>query len=96
MERTVETLSEADLVLFVLDGSAAIDDLDRSIQSRIEKTAHITIVNKCDLPETGTAFLAGETDMIRVSAKTGEGFQHLQNAIRIFLTAGGVSGAIMT
>jgi len=98
MERTIETLSEADLVLFVLDGSAAIDDVDRDIQSRIEKTAHLTIVNKCDLPEKSTVVLPGETDMIRVSAKTGEGFQHLQNAIRVFLgiKPESVSGAVMT
>ena len=98
VERTVETLSEADLVLFVLDGSTGIDDLDRSIQSRIEKTAHIAIINKCDLPETSAVVLPAETRVIRVSAKTGEGFQHLQNAIRLFLGVKpeGVSNAIMT
>jgi tRNA modification GTPase len=98
VERTVETLSEADLVLFVLDGSAAIDDLDRNIFARIEKTSHITIINKCDLQHVAATDLPVATDAIRVSAKTGEGFQHLQNAIRMFLgiKPEGVSGAILT
>jgi tRNA modification GTPase len=98
VERTVETLSMADLVLFVLDGSAAIDDLDRNVQARIERTAHITIINKCDLQQVAEAFLPGETRLIRVSAKTGEGFQDLQNAIRRFLgiKPEGVSSATMT
>jgi tRNA modification GTPase len=97
VERTVETLSEADLVLFVLDGSAPMDDLDRNILARIEKTAHITIVNKCDLRQVA-AVLPGEPTVIRVSAKTGEGFQYLEREIRVFLgiKPEGVSGAIMT
>jgi tRNA modification GTPase len=97
VERTVETLSEADLVLFVLDGSAPMDDLDRNILARIEKTAHITIVNKCDLRQVA-AVVPGEPSAIRVSAKTGEGFQHLESAIRVYLgiKPEGVSGAIMT
>jgi len=98
VERTVETLSMADLVLFVLDGSAAIDDLDRNVHARIERTAHITIINKCDLQRVADAVLPGETIPIRVSAKTGEGIQDLQNAIRRFLgiKPEGVSSAIMT
>jgi tRNA modification GTPase len=98
VERTVETLSEADLVLFVLDGSKAIDNLDRNVLSRIEKSAHITVVNKCDLEQVAAPDLPGETSVIRVSAKTGEGFENLQNAIRMFLgiKPDGLSGAIMT
>jgi len=98
VERTVETLSMADLVLFVLDGSAAMEDLDRNIQARIEKTPHITILNKSDLQQVTNAVLPGETSPVRVSAKTGEGFQDLQDAIRRFLgiRPEGVSSAIMT
>jgi tRNA modification GTPase len=98
VERTAETLSEADLVLFVLDGSAAIDELDQNIFSRLEKTSHITIANKCDLEQVATLDLIGGTSAIRISAKTGEGFENLQNAIRVFLTTRpeNVSGAVMT
>jgi len=98
VERTKETLSEADLVLFVLDGSAAIDELDQNIFSRLEKTSHITIANKCDLGQVATPDLIGGTSAIRISAKTGEGFENLQNAIRVFLTTRpeNVSGAVMT
>jgi tRNA modification GTPase len=98
VERTVETLSEADLVLFVVDGSTALDDMDRSVLARIENTVHMTVVNKCDLEQAAFEVLPGESTVIRVSAKTGEGFQHLENAIRAFLgiRPEGVSGSIMT
>jgi len=98
VERTVETLSEADLVLFVLDGSAEIDEQDRSIFARIENLAHITIINKSDLQQLAPADLTVAAGAIRVSAKTGEGFQHLQNAIRMFLgiKPENVSGSIVT
>jgi tRNA modification GTPase len=98
VERTVETLSEADLVLFVLDGSTTTDEQDRNIFARIEDLAHITIINKCDLQQLVAADLNVTSGAIRVSAKTGEGFQHLQNAIRKFLgmKPENVSGSIVT
>src|SRR6185295_3613292 len=85
VERTLETLSEADLVLVVVDSSAAIDDRDRKILTRIENTAHIIVANKCDLPHAGNSILDGESKAILVSAKTGEGMDVLENAIREFL-----------
>ena len=98
IERTVETLSEADLVLFVLDGSAPVDDLDRNVLAKVEKTPHITIINKCDLPQASASVLPGDSRLVRISAKTGEGFQHLEDAIRVFLgiMPEGVSSAIIT
>lgn len=98
VERTLETLSEADLVLFVIDGSTVIDDRDRIILARIKSMAHITVANKCDLQQVVYEASPGESASIRMSAKTGEGFETLESAIREFL---GVmpevsSGSIMT
>jgi len=85
VERTIETLSEADLVLFVIDGSKVMDDTDRSILARIRNSAHMTIINKCDLEQVVKETPSGETDAIRISAKTGDGFENLENAIRDYL-----------
>lgn len=91
-ERTVETLSEADLVIVVLDGSAELDDADRSILSRVEQTAHVVVINKSDLPQ------AAAVSGVRVSALTGEGVDALENAIREFLKSRGegLSDSILT
>jgi len=98
VERTVETLSEADLVLFVLDGSTGLDDSDRDVFLRIDKMAHITLANKCDLSRIVDVELPGESHVLRVSAKTGKGFEDLENEIRAFLGSRPerTSGSIMT
>jgi tRNA modification GTPase len=98
VERTVEAFSEADLVLVVLDGAAGIDDNDRSILDRVSKTAHRVVLNKCDLVPLADLHLEGQTQAIRVSAKTGDGMEALIDAIRAFLAgrAEGASHSIMT
>ena len=98
VERTLETLSEADLVLFVVDGSKGMDDMDRNILVRIENTAHITVINKCDLPQVVDEIVPGEGRAIRLSAKTGEGFEDLESAICAFteIVPEGSSGSVMT
>ena len=96
--RSEEALTEADLVLLVLDGAAALDDSDRNILSRIGNSKHLLIVNKCDLPQAVHEGRLGESRRIRVSAKTGEGIGDLENAIREFLgnPGGEILGSIVT
>jgi tRNA modification GTPase len=96
--RTEEALTEADLVLFVMDGASGLDDSDRNILSRIGNSKHLLIVNKCDLPQAIPEGQIGESRMIRVSAKTGEGIDDLENAIREFvgIPGGEILGSIVT
>jgi tRNA modification GTPase len=98
VERTWETLSEADLVLFVLDGSVGLNETDLDLLRRIQSTAHITIANKADLPQVAGLDLPGESSPIRVSATTGKGIAALEDAIRQFLgkRPEGVSDSVMT
>ena len=51
IERSQEVISEADLVLFILDVGTGIDQEDRKIYEKIEKKNKIVLVNKEDLEE---------------------------------------------
>jgi tRNA modification GTPase len=82
--RTIETLSEADLALFVVDGSAPLGEEDRRVGETIRDIPHLVVANKCDLGR------ASSDSSLPVSAKTGEGLAALRNAIRDF--AGGNRG----
>jgi tRNA modification GTPase len=84
VSRALETAAEADLILFVVDGSAVFGEEDRKAWERIQQLPHIVIANKADLRWAKN----DELEMmqpIRLSALTGEGFVELQEAIRKFL-----------
>src|SRR5207249_3944043 len=49
--RTLETLSDADLALVVLDGSAALDLDDREVLAKAGAIPHIVVINKSDLTQ---------------------------------------------
>ena len=83
--RSQETLAEADLVLLVVDGSSGVDEWDRKIQTRIGNSKHIVVVNKCDLPKARPDDASEEFQGIPVSAKTGEGLDSLERAIREYM-----------
>jgi len=83
--RAFEALSEADLGLVVLDGSAAMDDDDRLVLEKAGRIPHIVVINKSDLqPRIDPASLNGARS-VQVSAKTGDGLPDLHEAIRSFL-----------
>jgi tRNA modification GTPase len=76
MGRTADAMGEADLVLFVLDGSeklATDPGLNQSLGT-LDATRSIVLINKADLP----ARTNGEIDGLRVSALTGAGLNELR------------------
>lgn len=80
--RTHQAISDADLVLLVLDGSVQPGPMEQKLISRPHETRRLLVINKCDLPNyslpTDDAI---ETQCIRISARTGEGLQQLHGAI---------------
>ncbi|HEX6730070.1 MAG TPA: tRNA uridine-5-carboxymethylaminomethyl(34) synthesis GTPase MnmE [Pyrinomonadaceae bacterium] len=80
--RTHQAMSDADLVLFVLDGSVQPGPTEQKLISRCDEGRRLLIINKCDLPNysfpTGDAI---ESECIRISARTGEGLPQLHGAI---------------
>lgn len=86
MDRTVEAIKESHVVLYVMDGSVPIEEQDRHVFKNIPQGKRvIALVNKADLPsrvqtKEFEAFL-GDKPQIRISAKTREGFQALEEKI---------------
>jgi tRNA modification GTPase len=90
MERTLESLGESDMVLYVVDGSAPLEKADRHVFGLIPKEKKtVMLINKSDLPlkaRTGELeALADKKSVIPLSAKTREGFQSLEAEIAGFL-----------
>jgi tRNA modification GTPase len=82
VRRALGMLADADLVLFLIDGSVAISDEDRSIVSLIASTPYITVITKSDLP---VVFDLTEFDAavcaVSISSRTGTGIDQLTHAI---------------
>jgi len=82
--RTRKALEQADLVLFVLDGSVGLQDDDRRFLESLADKAHIIVVNKSDLPRAwDREALRGWTTrpLLDVSALTGDRIAELEGAI---------------
>lgn len=85
VERSRRAVDEADLVLAVLDGSEDISSEDIEILEETSSAKRIIIVNKIDKSRLKTEQLqkyVSGSDVIEVSAKTGEGLELLGEKIK--------------
>jgi tRNA modification GTPase len=91
IERTHRALSDADLVLVVLDGSDEVGPSDRDLLSQTAERRRLVVMNKSDLPSFKSANgCLGEAPTINVSARTGEGIDALRAAMLETLNSAGV------
>lgn len=101
VERTRSAVSEADLVVAVLD--ASVDSIEEDLLLIDQLPVHLYVLNKCDLeimvPEGGLSALTEKAPVLKVSALTGDGIEELKNGIYRQITAGTssiVESAIIT
>jgi tRNA modification GTPase len=85
-----EKLATADLVLMIIDGSADLTEEDRTIMAGLLGRNLLLVVNKNDLPQAvdmkQVKAILPEVDVLRISAKYGDGLDQLKEAIhRIIL-----------
>jgi len=82
IQRTHRSMSDADLVMVVVDGSVPIGPQDLRVLTSTQVARRILVLNKCDLPryQTSSNELLSH-DAIHVSALTGEGLDNLRTAI---------------
>jgi tRNA modification GTPase len=101
MARTRERLEQADVVLYLLDGSRPLDEEDRRTLGELAGRPGLAVINKIDLPQ----FLsdrelqnAATPPLAKISALTGQGVEELQQAIVELALGGGVrsEGEIIT
>lgn len=77
--RAQQAMSDADLILLVLDGSVALGSEDEELISQTSSVRRLLVVNKCDVDSFSTSDLQGGA--ITVSAKTGDGIEKLRASI---------------
>jgi tRNA modification GTPase len=84
IDRANSAIAEADLVLFVIDGSEEVTDLERQPFSPAGDSRYLVVFNKCDLPAFGThktSRLLNEAETVNVSALLGYGLDELCHKI---------------
>ena len=85
MDRTNSEIEDADLVLFIVDGSLELTDHDRSIARILQSKKTITVINKSDLPhrvsEAMVQKLLPTSYVFQVSALYHQGINELKNGM---------------
>jgi tRNA modification GTPase len=86
MQKTIECVAQADLILFVLEAHRPISAEDFAIYSKISMKPVILVLNKIDLLEEGSQSESAPGDWFgskrtQVSALTGKGIEALRDAI---------------
>ncbi len=76
IEKSKKFLAESDVVLFVVDGSADLDDDDKNVLKLLKKP-YFVVVNKCDKQR----HLKKQQNEIEVSALTGQNIEKLKKTI---------------
>jgi len=91
--RTRERLAQADLVLYLVDGSLPLSPEDRQVLRELAGRRGLAVINKLDLPQAlSEAHLTEVTALpvMRISARTGEGIEALKQALADLAQAGGL------
>ncbi|XID91732.1 tRNA uridine-5-carboxymethylaminomethyl(34) synthesis GTPase MnmE [Paenibacillaceae bacterium WGS1546] len=100
VERSRGALSEADLILLVLNRHEPLHDDERELLRELKDRPTIVVVNKIDLPgrlETGEIEREYPPErIVYLSAKEGEGIESLENAVRDLFFAGEVESGDLT
>ena len=85
VERSKRAMVDADIVIVLLDGSQNLNIEDYEALKNTDDLNRIIAINKIDLKSPDDDFLLqiseSESQIIKVSAKTGEGLNELQKAI---------------
>lgn len=82
IRRTMDKLTEADLVLFLADGSHPLDDDDRAILSAVAGRSFLTVTTKADLPQQlDQRLLPVCCGVVAISCHTAEGLDLLRSML---------------
>jgi len=85
IERARKKLHEADLVLFMVDAQAGITEQDHELYRLVCERDHLVVYNKIDLVDEehlqGLEKMFPGAEFVRLSARTREGLEELQEAI---------------
>lgn len=85
VDRAIESMNQADLVMLVLDSSESLNENDIRLIEMIKDRKYIVLVNKSDIaPVLTDEDLEGldKDKILQISAKSGEGFDLLRDKIK--------------
>jgi len=93
VERTRNALADADLVLVILDGSLPLTAEDHDVLAEVQSSKQLIVINKTDLSsKLDSTVLKENVSTVRISAKTGAGFDALRTAIMAPFASGDLGG----
>jgi tRNA modification GTPase len=81
IRKSMEALSDADLVLVVLDATQPISDEDHELMRQVEGRSAIVVENKTDKSSSQFPVLSSQLPRVRTSAITGAGIPELRAAL---------------
>lgn len=85
VEKSKEKITEADLIILLLDSSRSLDEEDNEIIDYIKDKKYIVLLNKTDLDgkiDKDDLKKLNSKYIINISAKTGEGLKDVKNIIK--------------
>lgn len=83
--KAIDTISDADLILYIVDGSMPLDENDFLIMKQIKGKISITLINKNDKEIVVDKLLITskiDTEILEISAKEGTGKVELHNLLK--------------
>lgn len=98
IRRVRDRAAEADLILWVLDGSLPYSDNDERVFNDIHQYNKLVVINKCDLTQQlDDNMLTGKGihQPIRVSAKEGTGLEDLRSSVISTLSENGRRNSLL-
>lgn len=81
IRRSKAAMNEADLILFVLDAAVGVTAEDVNLLPQLPKEKTIVVWNKADLPAAANSEVLDFPHQVKLSAKTRQGLELLQNKI---------------
>lgn len=94
VDRAKNHVKDADLIIYVVDSSTALDENDMEIMEMIQDHKAIVLLNKMDLiPVTTEEMLRNKTihPIIPISAKEEQGIDQLESALKEMFYEGNIS-----
>ena len=91
VEKALSTINEANLVLYIVDGSEPLSEHDLTLMEKLKGKKVITLINKNDRKIVVDKLLITskiETEIVEISALTGSGAEELSQTIRRMFFSG--------
>lgn len=92
VERAIRRLDTAGIIFAVFDSSDDLDENDKKLIEQIKNRRAIVILNKSDLKERLSEESFKGFDVIKISAKSGDGLKELEEKVAKLTDTGRLSG----